>query len=419
GEGKAEVILNISASPYHVGKGRLREKVLSERARENCAMVFYNNLVGGQDELVFDGGGMVFDQKGKEFARGKQFEEDLVIVDLNAGRIRNNRLRHESRPLNLSPLGIALLQKVKKIELPEAKTGKKKSLPERKIKKLGRLEEIYRALILGVHDYVKKNGFKKVVIGLSGGIDSSLAAVLAVDALGRENVTGLSMPSAYSSAGTQADTVKLARNLGIKLITIPIDEIFRTYLEALREKFQGLKPDVTEENLQARIRGNILMAISNKYGSLVLTTGNKSEMSVGYCTLYGDMAGGFAVIKDVPKTLVYKLSRYRNRKEGKSLIPKSVLDREPSAELRPNQKDADTLPPYSLLDPILEAYVEEDKSSEEIIAGGFNPRVVKKVIRMVDRNEYKRRQGPLGVKITPRAFGKDRRFPLTNRYQDF
>lgn len=417
GEGQAEVILNISASPYHVGKGKLREKILSERAQENLTIISYNNLIGGQDELIFDGGGMFFDQKGKKIAQGKHFQEDLIVADLNIDMVLRDRSRRKKEPS-----GNALLQKkVKRIELTEVKVRKRKSaLPrKKKIEKLSQLEEIYRALVLGVHDYVRKNGFKKVIIGLSGGIDSSLTAVIAVDALGRENVTGLSMPSIYSSEGTQSDARKLADNLGIKLITISIEGVFRAYLETFQEEFRGLKPDVTEENLQARIRGNILMAISNKYGALVLTTGNKSEMGVGYCTLYGDMAGGFAVIKDVPKTLVYKLSRYRNRKEGRSLIPRSVLDREPSAELRPNQRDEDTLPPYSLLDPILEAYVEEDKSSEEIVARGFNRRIVKRVIHMVDSNEYKRRQGPPGVKITPRAFGKDRRFPITNRYRDF
>lgn len=417
-EGKAEVILNISASPYHVGKGKLREKILSERARTSCAIISYNNLLGGQDELVFDGGGMFFDQRGKKIAQGKYFQEDLIIADLNIDRVLRDRSRRSEEPGGDTRLHKH--KKVKRIELTKVKAGKKKpALPRRKLEKLSRLEEIYRALVLGVRDYVRKNGFGKVVIGLSGGIDSSLTAVIAVDALGKENVTGLSMPSIYSSEGTQADAGKLAENLGIKLIIISIERVFQAYLETFREEFRGLKPDVTEENLQARIRGNILMAVSNKSGSLVLTTGNKSEMGVGYCTLYGDMAGGFAVLKDVPKTLVYKLSGYRNRKEGKVLIPGSVLGREPSAELRPNQRDDDTLPPYSLLDPILAAYVEEDKSSQEIVAEGFNPRIVKKVLRLVDGNEYKRRQGPPGVKITPRAFGKDRRFPITNRYRDF
>ncbi len=414
-EGGAEVILNISASPYHVGKGKIREKLLSERSRESLAIISYNNLLGGQDELIFDGAGMIFDPRGKKIAQGRQFEEDLIVADLNIDQVRDIR----SKCKNGAGRDLSLRQKIKKVELPLVKGGKRKRLlPKRKVEKLSRPGEIYRALVLGVRDYVGKNGFKKVLIGLSGGIDSSLTAVIAVDALGKDNVAGLSMPSVYSSVETQSDTVKLARRLGIELTTVPIGGIFQAYLDALREEFSGRKTDVTEENLQARIRGNILMAVSNKYGSLVLTTGNKSEMGVGYCTLYGDMAGGFAVIKDVPKTLVYKLARYRNRKEGRSLIPRSVLVREPSAELRPNQRDEDTLPPYTLLDPILEAYVEEDKSSESIVARGFNREIVKKAVLMVDRNEYKRRQGPPGVKITPRAFGKDRRFPITNRYKD-
>lgn len=417
-EGGAEVILNISASPYHVGKGKIREKLLSESSRDNLAVISYNNLIGGQDELIFDGTGMIFDPRGKKIAQGREFEEDLIVADLNIDRVRDIRSKCKNRPgRDLSP---QQKMKIKRVELPLVKDGKRKRpLPKRKMERLSRMEEIYRALVLGVHDYVRKNGFKKVLIGLSGGIDSSLTAVIAVDALGKDNVAGLSMPSVYSSAETQSDTLKLARKLEVELTTVPIGGIFRAYLDALREGFGGRKTDVTEENLQARIRGNILMAISNKYGSLVLTTGNKSEMGVGYCTLYGDMAGGFAVLKDVPKTLVYRLARYRNRKEGRSLIPRSILVREPSAELRPNQRDEDSLPPYSLLDPILEAYVEEDKSSESIVARGFNREIVKKAVLMVDRNEYKRRQGPPGVKITPRAFGKDRRFPITNRYRDF
>ena len=413
---QADVILNISASPYYIGKRKLREKILSERARKNCVIISYNNLIGGQDELVFDGGGMIFNQKGEKVVQGRYFEEDLITADFDIDAVREARSKYKDRVRE----DISLLPKVKRIELTRAKEGKKKlPLPEKKVEKLTQLEEIYRALILGTRDYAWKNGFKKVVIGLSGGIDSSLTAVIAVDALERGNVTGLSMPSTYSSIETRADTRKLAQNLGIRLITIPIEEIFQTYLKAFQKEFKGLNPDVTEENLQARIRGSILMAISNKSGALLLTTGNKSEMSVGYCTLYGDMAGGFAVIKDVPKTLVYKLARYRNRKEGKNLIPESVFRREPSAELRLNQKDTDTLPPYSILDPILEAYVEEGKSGQEIVAQGFNGEIVKKVICMVDSSEYKRRQSPPGVKITPLALGRDRRFPITNRYRDF
>jgi NAD+ synthase (glutamine-hydrolysing) len=281
---------------------------------------------------------------------------------------------------------------------------------------LDRLEEIYRALILGTRDYVHKNGFRQVVIGLSGGIDSSLTAVIAADALGPENVTGVAMPSRYSSPASVEDAQALAENLGIRFMVIPIDDTFQAYLDMLAEAFAGREPDVTEENIQARIRGNVLMALSNKFGWLVLTTGNKSEMSVGYATLYGDMAGGCAVIKDVPKTLVYELARHRNAKSP--VIPQRVLEKAPSAELRPNQTDQDTLPPYEVLDPILEAYVEEDRSLDEIVAMGFDPEVVWRVVTMVDRNEYKRRQAPPGIKITERAFGRDRRLPITNHFRD-
>src|SRR5438552_4192215 len=283
---------------------------------------------------------------------------------------------------------------------------------------LERVEEVYRALVLGTRDYVRKSGFTRVVIGLSGGIDSSLVAALAVEALGRENVAGAGMPSPYSSAGTRRDAQRLAKNLGIEFLTISITPILKAYKRSLARAFKGLKEDVTEENLQARIRGNLLMALSNKFGWLVLTTGNKSEISVGYTTLYGDMAGGFAVIKDVPKTLVYQLARHLNRRAGRDLIPESIFTRPPSAELRAGQTDQDLLPPYEVLDPILEAYVEEDRSLADIVADGFDPGVVRKVIAMVDRNEYKRRQGPIGVKITPRAFGRDWRLPIVNKFRE-
>ncbi len=296
---------------------------------------------------------------------------------------------------------------------------KKLPIPKRDNKPLDRLGEIYGALVLGTRDYIKKNGFRKVLVGLSGGIDSALTAAVAADALGKRSVVGVAMPSQYSSKESLRDAEALAKNLGIRFLTIPIVEIFQAYLKTLAPSFKGLKPDVTEENIQARIRGNILMALSNKLGWLVLTTGNKSEMSVGYCTLYGDMAGGFAVLKDVPKTLVYELARYKNKKEGKEVIPENVFLKAPSAELRPNQKDEDSLPPYPVLDPILQAYVEEDKGVEEISKMGFKESLVKEVINMVDRNEYKRRQSPPGVKITHRALGKDRRLPITNKYRNF
>jgi len=398
----AKIIINISSSPYHTGKAKLREKLLTERTEETKAYICYNNLVGGQDELVFDGASLILSPEGKEIARGKQFEEDLVIADLKV----NSESEFKSKEYDY----IIELGNLEDIELPVLKI--------KKPKKLTPLEEIYKALTLGTRDYVRKNGFEKVVIGLSGGIDSSLTAVIACDALGKENVVGISMPSRYSSEGTRKDAKILAQNLGIKFIEIPIDKIFNSYLESLREEFQGLSPDITEENIQARIRGNILMALSNKFGYLVLTTGNKSEVSCGYCTLYGDMAGGFNVLKDVFKTLVYKLANFRNRKEKNNLIPESIIKRPPTAELRPDQKDQDALPPYSILDEILKKYVEEGKSYTEIaVENKFDPQLIKKVIKMVDRNEYKRRQAPPGVKITPKAFGKDWRFPITNKYQ--
>jgi NAD+ synthase (glutamine-hydrolysing) len=416
--GGAELIVNISSSPYHMGKVAFREKMISTRASDNLAIVAYCNLVGGQDELVFDGGSMIFDQSGDLIVRGKQFEEDLVLADLDMEavfrmrlhdpRIRRERLSEEEKTL-------------RKIELSNQTRSNRKMpiITKRDSKPLDRLAEIYAALVLGTGDYIRKNGFQRVLIGLSGGIDSALTAAVAVDALGKKGVVGVTMPSQYSSRGSVEDSELLAKNLGIRLIKIPITEIFQAYLKTLSPSFKGLKPDVTEENIQARIRGNILMALSNKLGWLVLTTGNKSEMSVGYCTLYGDMAGGYGVLKDVPKTLVYELTKFRNKKEGKDTIPKRVFIKPPSAELRPNQKDEDSLPPYPVLDPILQAYVEEDKGLEEIAKMGFKESLVKDVINMVDRNEYKRRQSPPGVKITHRALGKDRRLPVTNKYRNF
>jgi len=416
--GGAELIVNISSSPYHAGKSAFREKMISTRASDNLAIVAYCNLVGGQDELVFDGGSSIFDQRGELMVRGKQFEEDLVLADLDMDavfrmrlhdpRIRRERLSEEERSL-------------RKIELSDQSHSSKKRppIPKRDSKPLDRLAEIYSALVLGTGDYIRKNGFQTVLIGLSGGIDSALTASIAVDTLGKKGVVGVAMPSQYSSKESLEDARLLAKNLGIRFLTIPITEVFQAYLKTLAPSFKGLKPDVAEENIQARIRGNILMALSNKFGWLVLTTGNKSEMSVGYCTLYGDMAGGYAVLKDVPKTLVYELAKFRNEREGKAVIPKNVFIKPPSAELRPNQKDEDSLPPYSTLDPILQAYVEEDKGLEEIAKMGFKEGLIKEVIQMVDRNEYKRRQSPPGVKITHRALGKDRRLPVTNKYRNF
>jgi NAD+ synthase (glutamine-hydrolysing) len=412
----AELIINISASPYHAGKGHFREKMIESRATDNVSVVAMNNLVGGQDELVFDGNSMIFNEKGILLGKAKTFEEDLLLADIDIESVFRNRLhdpRWRKAPSNTT-------WPVVKIPISDiAPTAEKPPLPDRKIEPLNPLEEIYRALVLGTHDYVTKNGFQKVVIGLSGGIDSSIVAAVATDALGPENVVGVAMPSRYSSPGSIADARLLSKNLGIRLLEIPFDKIYQQYLDTLAEPFSGKEPDVTEENIQARIRGNILMALSNKFGWLVLTTGNKSEYATGYTTLYGDMAGGFAVIKDVFKTMVYQLSNYCNTRASREIIPSSIITKAPSAELRPDQKDTDSLPPYELLDPILIAYVEEDRSIAEITAMGFDREMVKKAARLVDISEYKRRQAPPGVKITPRAFGRDRRLPITNRFREY
>ena len=413
----AEVIINISASPYHAGKGDARRIMLSTLAADNMAIIAYNNLVGGQDELVFDGNSMILDEKGELTARGKQFEEDLIMADLNVEAVSRARQR-DARWHKASPALEEERCRIRKIAVSEeALNFNKPQLHKRQVKQQGLPEEIYQALVLGTRDYVLKNGFRKVIIGLSGGIDSSLVATIAVDALGPSNMIGVAMPSPYSSPGSIVDAKALAKNLGIKLLALPIDEIFQSYTETLKNVFQDTKPDIAEENIQARIRGNILMALSNKFGWLVLTTGNKSETATGYTTLYGDMAGGFAVIKDVPKTTVYELARHRNSLSESPPIPASVIEKAPSAELRPNQKDADSLPPYEQLDPILTAYVEEDKSIEQIVGTGFDAETVKKVARLVDISEYKRRQAAPGIKITPRAFGRDRRLPITNRFK--
>jgi NAD+ synthase (glutamine-hydrolysing) len=412
----AQLVVNISASPYHAGKGTARERMLATRAADNVVCLAFCNLVGGQDELVFDGGSVVFDERGELVARGKQFTEDLLVAELDLAAVfrqqlhdprwRKERARQEAgavdrvalAPTNPQPPRAASPPPVTPVLEPAA--------------------EIYQALMLGTRDYVRKNGFREVVIGLSGGVDSALTAAVAADALSPENVVGVFMPSRYSSVESREDAAQLAENLGIRFLTVPIDETFQTYLEMLAEPFAGLAQDVTEENIQARIRGNILMALSNKFGWLVLTTGNKSEMSVGYATLYGDMAGGFAAIKDVPKMLVYELVEHVNAREGHAVIPQRILDKAPTAELRPDQKDEDSLPPYRVLDPILQAYVEEDRGLEEIIALGFDADTASEVLSMVDRAEYKRRQAPPGVRITPRAFGRDRRLPITNHYRD-
>jgi NAD+ synthase (glutamine-hydrolysing) len=413
----AELIVNINGSPYHRGKRDFRERMLATRAADNIVAIAYVNQVGGQDELVFDGGSMVFDARGELVAEAPLFEEDLLVCDVDVDavlqtRLHDNRRRKEADRATLDRVGAPI-----PVSAAPRRRERPPLLPRPALPRLEGAAEVYRALVVGTRDYVRKTGFQNVVIGLSGGIDSSLTAAIAVDALGAEHVTGVAMPSRYSSEHSRSDAAQLAANLGIRFLTIPIEGAFTASLEMLRPALGEHTPGLAEENLQARIRGNILMFLSNAFNWLVLTTGNKSEMATGYSTLYGDMAGGFAVIKDVPKTLVYELARYRNAVEGRDLIPESVLTKPPSAELRPGQLDTDSLPPYEVLDPILEAYIEEDRSPEEIIAMGADPEAVRRAVRLVQISEYKRRQAPPGVKITPRAFGRDRRFPIANRYR--
>ena len=372
------LVTNINGSPYHRRKLEERLGALRDRAREFGGWIAYVNAVGGQDEIVFDGGSLVMGPDGEVACRAAMFEEDLLIVDIDdqAARAEHSTVWPEPP------------------------------------------ESIHRALVLGLRDYVRKNGFDDVVLGLSGGIDSAFVAVLAVDALGPDAVRALTMPSPYSSPESVEDAGDVASRLGIRMEVVPIDAAFDAYRSTLRPLFEGRSEDVTEENIQARIRGNLLMAISNKFGSLVLATGNKSEYAVGYATLYGDMAGGFAPIKDVPKTLVYELCRWRNEEGPGEPIPERVMTKPPSAELRPDQKDTDSLPPYEQLDPIIEAYVEDDLGVDEIIARGHDRAIVERIVRMIDRTEYKRRQAAPGIKITPKAFGRDRRMPITNGYVD-
>ncbi len=410
----SSLILNASASPYHAGKGIERERMLAQRARDNLAAVAFCNLVGGQDELVFDGHSLVVDHEGTVLARAPQFAEALTFatVDLQAAltaRLRDTRLRPPVR---------RALPEVRRIGPLERHEDEDAGTVGGDVTELLEPEaEVYAALALGVRDYTEKNGFPHVVIGLSGGIDSTLCLLLAVDALGSDRVTCVSMPSRFSSEGTRSDAVVLAENLGVELLELPIGPAMEVYDSMLAGVFEGREPDITEENLQARIRGNLLMALSNKFGWLVLTTGNKSENSVGYSTLYGDSAGGFAVIKDVPKTLVYRLVDFRNARDPEAPVPASIIDRPPSAELRDDQIDADSLPDYPTLDSILEAYVEEDADPEQLVRAGLPPEAVDRAIALVDRAEYKRRQAPPGIKITPRAFGRDRRMPITNGYR--
>ena len=415
-EAGAEVIVNINGSPFHAGKFASRERMLGTRAADNGLYIGYVNTVGGQDELVFDGASVVLDVEGAPVARAAQFQEELLVADLDVERVFHHRLR---APLDRKETASTLeaIGRTEQVHVSDYQPPERDSLPERLAQPLDPVGEVYHALVLGTRDYVRKNGFRKVLVSLSGGIDSSITCVIAVDALGAENVEGISMPSRYSSDGSVTDSEAMAAALGVPIRIVPIESVHGAMEEALHPIFDGTEPNIAEQNVQARIRGNLLMAVSNKFGWLVLPTGNKSELAMGYATLYGDMAGGFGVIKDVPKTLVYQLSEWRNRNgEPASPIPQSVIDKPPSAELKPDQRDDDDLPPYSLLDQILELFVEQDRSYDEMVDMGFDAAIVQRVMRAVDRNEFKRRQGAVGIKITPRAFGRDRRMPIVNRY---
>ena len=415
--GNAQIIFNLSASPYYMGKPLARERMLATRAVDYNSIIAYCNMVGGQDELVFDGNSMFIDEKGDIVATARNFEEDLLVCDVNTERVYKSRLNTPTIRKTRYELSFEENQ-LESFTLKPPKTKRKAKIPGKQVDPSeDPLKCAFSALVLGTGDYIRKNGFKKVVLGLSGGIDSSLTAAIAAEAVGPSKVVGVSMPSMYSSKGSVTDAKKLARNLGIELLSISIEDVFRCYEGMFAEIFSGMEADVTEENIQARIRGNILMALSNKFGWLVLATSNKSELAVGYSTLYGDMSGGFAVIKDVPKAMVYELSHYYNRLRGKQMIPRSVIEKPPSAELRPNQKDTDSLPEYDTLDRILKAYVEDGLGVDDIVKLGEKESVVRRVIRMVNTNEYKRRQSAPGVKITSLAFGKDRRFPITNLYR--
>ena len=421
----AELIININASPYVINKAQFKETMLKTRASDNSAILAYVNTVGGQDELVFDGRSMIISQTGEVLIRGKSFKEDLLTIDLDIDSVLMERLHDPRRRAEVRrecSEGNRYREgdyEFKKIIIDDKSAVTKPAVPYIAPIEMSVEEEVYEALVLGTRDYIRKNGFNTVIIGLSGGIDSTIVACIAVDAIGKENVKGIFMPSKYTSRESEQDVLSLKDNLGIEVFTISIDGLVDGYNASLSEIFKGTKPDTTEENLQARIRGNLMMAYSNKFGAIVLTTGNKSEMSVGYATLYGDMAGGFAVIKDVPKTLIYKICRWRNERHGSFLIPESVLIKEPSAELRPNQRDTDSLPAYEELDSILEAYIEKDYHFDQIVTLGIDSETIKKVLSMVNVSEYKRRQSPPGIKITRKAFGRDRRVPITNRYKEF
>ncbi|MBE0448721.1 MAG: NAD+ synthase [Actinobacteria bacterium] len=410
-----QLVINISSSPYHFKKGLLREEMVGMRAYDNQVYVAYVNTVGGQDELVFDGQSLIASPSGDIIARGRQFEEDLIVVDLDLSLISSKHLfdpKRRQRTHSIEKQEI-VEYRIEDFILKPVETKVSTSIHPT----LEPIAEVYEALKTGLRDYVHKNGFKKVVIGLSGGIDSSVTAMICADALGAENVIGVAMPSRYSSKASIEDAEALARNLGIKLLNISIEPTFSSLKFTMEDEFRGLPEDITEENMQPRIRGMILMALSNKFNWLVIATGNKSEIAVGYTTLYGDMVGGFAVLKDILKTTVYELAKYRNSLPGGPVIPERVITKEPSAELRPGQKDVDTLPPYPILDEILRGYVESEKSMADLISEGLPREYVSWAVRKVDQNEYKRRQGPVGIKISPRAFGKDRRMPITNAYR--
>jgi NAD+ synthase (glutamine-hydrolysing) len=410
----AQLLTNISASPFHLCRDREREEMFATRARDNTCFIAFCNAVGGQDELIFDGHSLVLDEDGQVLARAPGFEEALLVVDVEPAEAVGRRLRDVRRRALARERGA--LPEAPVVHLGPARE-KKEPVEPAIAPRLGELEQMRLALELGLRDYVEKNGFREVVIGVSGGIDSALTAALAVEALGAERVHSVSMPSQFSSEETRRDAQLLAQELGIDFRELPIDEIVTGFEAALAQSFAGREPDLAEENLQARIRGVLLMALSNKFGWLVVATGNKSELSVGYATLYGDMAGGFALLRDVFKTDVFQLARYLNKRAGRELIPASILERAPSAELRANQLDEDSLPPYPDLDRVLEAYVEQDRSREELSADGFDPDVVERALALIDRAEYKRRQAPPGVRLTPKAFGRDRRTPITNRWR--
>jgi NAD+ synthase (glutamine-hydrolysing) len=411
----AELVININASPYYAGRVAERERMLATRAADASCSLVYVNLVGGQDELIFDGASVVLDANGDLLASAPQFEETVMAVDLEVRPVYRKRLLDPRGRPTAPPLPVTVVSS----EGRQAGDGSR--LPAVISPLLDPIEEIYRALVLGTHDYVTKNGFSDVVVGLSGGIDSSMVAVIATDALGPSHVHGVSMPSRYSSGHSRSDAQILAERLEIDYRTIPIEPAHAALLEMLAPSFEGLDEDLTEENLQSRIRGVVMMALSNKNNWMVLTTGNKSELAVGYSTLYGDTAGGFAVLKDVTKTMVYRLARWRNDSDGAvgrpGPIPVAVITKPPSAELRPDQRDDQSLPPYDILDPILEAYVEGDMTADELVEDGFDEQLVRRVVRLVDLAEYKRRQSPLGVRVSPKAFGKDRRVPITNGYR--